>query len=84
MVNEAIEFDKNNNINRVYWDEKDNTLKWLDNKRNIIWWKQLQDSLYWWNLDDVIIIVWDMSKYWKIDTKQTLEFLWFKIEEINW
>lgn len=84
LVKEAQEFDKINNINRVYWDEKDNILKSIDNKRNIIWWKEWKDSLYWWKLDDIIIVVWDMSNYGKSDTKQTLEFLWFQIQEINW
>ncbi len=84
LVKEAQDFDKANNISRIYWDEKDNTLKVIDNKRNIVWWKQWKDSIYGWKLDDIIIVVWDMSKYKKTDTKQTLEFLWFKIQEINW
>ena len=76
--------DLDNNINRIYWDSKDNILEWINTKKNIIWWKEGRDIINWWELNDVIIVVWDMTPYNKVDKKQTFEFLWFSLSEINW
>lgn len=82
---ESINYDRQNNTIRKYFFDKDyNWMSYWDiNKKNIIWWMWVL-GINWRNLDDIIIVVWDLTKYKKEDTKQILELLWISMDNLNW
>ncbi len=80
----AIDYDRENNINRVYGTEKAEVLKWKNIQKNVIWWIMWEDEIYGWDEDDIIILIWDMTPYGKKNSNKTKRILWKDIKYFNW